>query len=284
VCQRAKKQRKKYGHLPPKEAEAIPWKRVNVDCIGPYSVKTKKGKYTLRAMTMIDPATGWFEIGALDQPPNSYDCQKILDSLWLARYPRPMEIGHDGGGEFKWHFKDLCNNMGLKQKKGTAHNPQSNAIIERVHQVLGNTLRAFQLEERELDETDPWDEFLSSTAYAIRCTHHSTLGATPGQLVFGRDMLLPTQFYADWAQIKLRKQQRINASNARENSKRVPHNYVVGDKVLVNRPGILSKMSAPRSGPYEILSLHDNGTVTISKGIAVTERINIRRLQPYFEK
>ena len=39
-CQIAKKNRKKYGHLPPKVAEVEPWRRVNVDLIGPYSVKT----------------------------------------------------------------------------------------------------------------------------------------------------------------------------------------------------------------------------------------------------
>ena len=42
VCQCCKKQKKKYGHLPPKQAETTPWKRVNVDLIGPYTIKTKK--------------------------------------------------------------------------------------------------------------------------------------------------------------------------------------------------------------------------------------------------
>ena len=37
----ARKTRKKYGHLPPKKAETTPWKRVNVDLIGPYTIKSK---------------------------------------------------------------------------------------------------------------------------------------------------------------------------------------------------------------------------------------------------
>ena len=52
---------RKYGKLPAKEAEpAVPWNRVNVDLIGPYSVKVKGTRETieLRAMTMIDPTTG----------------------------------------------------------------------------------------------------------------------------------------------------------------------------------------------------------------------------------
>jgi len=63
VCQRTKKGHKKYGHLPPKEAEHIPWDVLCVDLIGPYSVKRKNLKpLTLWCCTMIAPATGWVEI------------------------------------------------------------------------------------------------------------------------------------------------------------------------------------------------------------------------------
>jgi hypothetical protein len=49
-----------------------------------------------------------------------------------------------------------------------------------------------------LDEKDPWGPFLSSDAYAIRSTFHTTLIATPGQLVFGIDTALPITFMVDW--------------------------------------------------------------------------------------
>eukprot|EP00957_Ditylum_brightwellii_P108798 8299385-Ditylum_brightwellii.AAC.1 len=38
-------------------------------------------------------------------------------------------------------------------------------------------------------EDDPWGEVLASIAWAIRITYHTMLGATPGQLVYGHDML-----------------------------------------------------------------------------------------------
>ena len=38
----------------------------------------------------------------------------------------------------------------------------------------------------------------------------------PGQLVFGRDMLLPTQLKTDWARIRQRKQDIIDANNKKE--------------------------------------------------------------------
>ena len=64
TCQRTKKSTVKYGHLPPKEAEVYPWEKLCVDMIGPYTIKnTETGKtLTLQCVTMIDPATGWFEM------------------------------------------------------------------------------------------------------------------------------------------------------------------------------------------------------------------------------
>ena len=105
----------------------------------------------------------------------------------------------------------------------TEYNPQSNGILERVHQVLGNALRNFEIEKRELDEQNPWDEFLTSAAFAIRSTHHMVLEASPAQLVFNRDMFLPVKYVADWTRIRLKRQKRINKSNKRENSSRIPH-------------------------------------------------------------
>jgi transposase InsO family protein len=280
ICQLTKKQKKKYGHLPPKEAEdAIPWKRVNVDVVGPYTVDTPKGKRTLIAMTMIDPATGWFEIAPLEEN-DSYSTQKVFDSYWLARYPRPKIVGCDNGSHFKKHFKELVDNYGMVRKTSTEYNPQSNGIIERVHQVLGNALRNFELETRELDEQNPWDEFLSSAAFAIRSTHHMTLGASPAQLVFNRDMFLPIKYVADWNQIRLKRQNEILKSNKRENASRIAHEYQQGDRVLLTTPGILPKLTSPRTGPYRVVRVHSNGTVTLQKG-HVQQRVNIRRILPY---
>ena len=173
--------------------------------------------------------------------------------------------------------------MGIKRKPTTDYNPQANAIIERIHQVLGNQLRTFELEQREFTkEEETFEPFLTSCAYAIRCAYHTTLKATPGQLVFGRDMILPIKFEADWALIEKQKQACINKSNERENKKRLQHTYNVGDKVLLQRPGKLRKMSTPYDGPYVVTRVFTNGTLSIRKGVVI-QWVNIRRVQPYNE-
>jgi hypothetical protein len=44
-----------------------------------------------------------------------------------------------------------------------------------------------------------------AVAFALRSTYHTTLQVTPGQLVFGRDMVLNIQHLTDWTVIKARK-------------------------------------------------------------------------------
>ena len=230
---------------------------------------------------MIDPATGWFEMKEIDAP-DSASTSAAMDDVWFSRYPQPRTIGFDGGSEFKSIFEETIENYGLEKATTTAYNPQANGIIERVHQVLNDALRTFELEERELDGKDPWTPFLQAACFAIRSTFHTTLGATPAQLVYGRDMILPVKFKADWALIHARRQEEIERNNRRENASRIPHEYKVGDTVSKRTGGILPKLRRKREGPYEVVAVHNNGTVSIRRG-AITERLNIRRVNPYID-
>ena len=45
--------------------------------------------------------------------------------------------------------------------------------------------------------------------------------------------------------------------------------------MLLGAPGILRKLSTPRTGPYPVTNVYENGTIQIQKGI-VSERVNIR--------
>ena len=107
VCQLTKKERKKYGLLPPKVAESDPWVMVCVDLVGPFAIKTPSKTHSLLALTMIDPATGWFEIIKATNKSASF-IQDFLHNTWLARYPCPQFIVFDNGGEFKYEFKQMC--------------------------------------------------------------------------------------------------------------------------------------------------------------------------------
>ncbi|GFH50707.1 hypothetical protein CTEN210_07183 [Chaetoceros tenuissimus] len=109
VCQQYKKKRR-YGIIPAKTIkELVPWRTVHVDLIGPYSVtakqiqpggEIKEVELKLTCMTMLDPATGWFEIAqvpyySIDKVKEDKDdfidktsarISLIFEQTWLSRY------------------------------------------------------------------------------------------------------------------------------------------------------------------------------------------------------
>ena len=281
ACQLYKGQRKKYGHLPVKDIEIDPWKTVCVDLIGPYTIRTTRGVQSLHAMTMFDPATSWFEVAEIPNK-KAITCANIFENNWLCRYPRPKQCIFDNGSEFLGaDFTNTLDSYGIKRIPTTIKNPAAN-MVERVHQTLGNLLRVYELEKFEFPKGDPWSNILASAAWAIRSTIHTTLGATPGQLIYGRDMLFDLSFKANWHEIRQRKKQRIEESNKKENSKRIPHTYRVGDLVSKDRNVIQPKLHKPRDGPYRIEKVYTNGVVKIRNGVQL-EKVSIRRIHPYHE-
>jgi len=148
ACQRQKRKQKKYGLLPPKVAEAEPWDKMCIDLIGPYKI-CRKGKEDLicRCVTMIDPASGWFEIAQYDDK-RSVTVANITEQEWFSRYPWPTQITYDRGSEFIGRdFQEMIKeDYGVKGNPITVRNPQANAIVERIHQVIANMIRTFELE------------------------------------------------------------------------------------------------------------------------------------------
>ena len=305
-CQKHKTRSRKYGHLPSKViGDLVPWNTVHTDLIGPYSLTAKQyqpdgtiinKEFSLTCMTFLDPATGWFEIVQvplfnIDDVKNgnrevidktSARISQLFNQVWLTRYPRPKEVVFDNGSEFKKDFLPLLKDFAIKPKPTTIKNPQANSPVERIHKVVMNMFTTKNLKGQIFDYVDPWGEILSSIAWAIRASHHSTLGATPAQLVFGRDMIFNMKALINWKAISLKKQMSTDKSNLRENSKRIDYDYTVGQQVYIVRDKPYRKLEGPKLGPFEITEVFTNGNVRIQRG-SVNERINIRRLEPHFD-
>ena len=77
----------------------------------------------------------------------------------------------------------------------------------------------------------------------------------------------------------------IRQNNKRENSKRLPHNYQVGDKVIVEQDPNRKHGQDRYKGPYTIHTINDNGTVKLVQGTnnggVVYQTWNVRRIAPY---
>ena len=215
ACQFGKKRKLQYGKLPEKFVVTNPWEVLCVDLIGPYTLKGQDGSaLDFMCLTMIDPATSWFEMAELpcvEKPvvsyiENGHKRQKILtesviidktskqiarlvNKLWFSRYPRCQKIIYDNGSEFKLYFQSLCDSYGIKQKPTTIKNPQANAILERVHQVIGQMLHTSGLDMAPTADPEAVSDFLDDASWAICSTYHTVLKSSPGAVIFGWDML-----------------------------------------------------------------------------------------------
>ncbi len=95
------------------------------------------------ALTMIDPASSWFEIAELIivkqlcwQTVNGKELlianeifdttseriAKLVNKTWLCRY---CHLIYNNGSEFKLHFEYLCESYGIPGKPTTVKNPQA---------------------------------------------------------------------------------------------------------------------------------------------------------------
>ncbi len=163
-------------------------------------------------------------------------------------------------------------------------NPQANAILERVHQVLGQMLRTAEIDMADSVTPNDVNVFLDNATWAICSTYHTVLKASPGTAIFGRDMLFDIPFIADWNKIGDYRQLQTDLSTECKNKKRVNYDYKVGDRVLVIQDGILCKAQSPHGKePWTTTTVHTNGTIRIQRETK-TERIYIRRETPYTDE
>jgi transposase InsO family protein len=286
ACQHCKLTRNEYGELPERQAHAIPWSDLAVDSIGPWTIRDKHGfDHEFNALTIIDMVTNYVEIIRLHNKTADHVARQFKNQ-WLSRYPRPNTVIFDPGTEFKGAFRDMLRDANIEPAPTTVKNPQANSICERLHQTVAEVIRTIIFEEPPEHSGEAGqvvDDALAMAGYAARTALHSTLGLSPGALVFNRDMLLDIPVIADWEALSAKRQHIIAKNLKAANRKRISHDYATGDKILklAYKP---NKLQPRAEGPYEIVRVHCNGTVTIQLTPMVTERLNIRRIKPYWER
>jgi hypothetical protein len=80
-------------------------------------------------------------------------------------------------------------------------NPQANAVLECLPQILAQMLCTAELDMAETVTLDDDNVFLDNAAWVICSTYHTVLKASLGVAIFGRDMLFDIPFVADWNKI-----------------------------------------------------------------------------------
>jgi len=157
-------------------------------------------------------------------------------------------------------------------------------VVERIHGTLGEQLRATVFTG---DWSDDVDTLIQACAFALRLASPARGTYSPAELAFGYDMVFRQKVLIDWERLKAFRRRLAAENNAKENKKRLAHEYKVGDKVLLlykpyERRGKISPSTYNR-GPFTITEVISNGTVKIQCG-AYVDIVSIRRITPYFER
>jgi len=104
-----------------------------------------------------------------------------------------------------------------------------------MHQTVGNVLRTLlhgEPPQNIKNAKEYVDEAQSIAMHAMRVGVHSTMGSSPGNLVFNRGMFLNIPLIADWHAITLKREHLINENLMRENQKWRRYDYIPQQKVL----------------------------------------------------
>jgi transposase InsO family protein len=203
-----------YAELPPHNAPLATWCQVAVDLIGPRTIKIDAAhQYQFRALTISDTTTNFPEIIRINNCSATHIGQQF-ENAWLSCYPRPLQCIYDQGTKFTGaHFQGTLHHHGIQVKPTKGKNPQANAVVERLHQTITNSIQAALTAsppDTQQDINLIVETVLQNAAYAIRAVIHCTLKATPGSLVFHRDMILDIPWVADVIEISHRHQQLID--------------------------------------------------------------------------
>ena len=227
-CQKHKLDGKGYGLLPMRDLKEQPFEEVAVDLIGPWKVQVRGKPYEFNALTAIDTVTNLVEIVRIDKKTSEHITARFAQS-WMARYPWPKRCVHDNGGEFVgWEFQQFLDKCNVKDVPTTSRNPQANSICERMHQSVGNILRTLlhgDPPENVSKANEMVDEALSIAQHAMRTSVHTTLGSSPGALVFSRDMFLNVPLSSDWHAITQKREHLVNYRLMRANAQRRTYDY-----------------------------------------------------------
>ena len=102
---------------------------------------------------MSDPVKVWFEIAQYNYK-GALSISNLVETMWISIYRRPIEIMYyQGSASIGHEFRKslIETEYGKTSKTRTSVNPIFNAVLERIHQVLGNLLRTCNINQTYVD-------------------------------------------------------------------------------------------------------------------------------------
>lgn len=271
VCQMSGKPNQKLKPAPliPIPVVNEPFSKVIIDCVGPLP-KSKKGNQFM--LTIMCASTRYPEA----IPIKNITSKSIIPLLikFFTQHGLPRSVQSDRGTNFTSKvFKQVMSSLGITQYLASAYHPESQGALERFHQTLKSTLTKFCLETGK-----DWDDGLPLMLHAIRSAKQESLGYSPDELLFGREIRGPMKLMSEcWLDEEnsenvheyvqnLKNKLSVVREFAMENLKEaqgkmkdnfdkisVERQFNPGDKVLMLLPLRKLPLQASYQGPFEVI-------------------------------
>ena len=276
-----------------------PFKRVAVDIVGPIEPRSdKKSRYIL---TMIDCATRYPEAVALPSIETERVAEALIAMFSRVGIPSEMLIEHESRVTIEV-MNEVSRLLSLQQLTTIPYRPYSKGPVERFHAMLKRVLLTMCAER-----PNDWDKYLPALLFAVREIPQESLGFSPFELLYGRNVRGPMQILRElWSVeetdeharltyqyvIDLRERLEKTCKLAQDNVRRLDikqnafydkrarsRKFDVGDKVLLLLPSESNKVLLQWNGPYEVLEVVNTMNYKINvKGVVNTYPANMLKL------
>jgi hypothetical protein len=136
--------------------------------------------------TVVDKTTRWVEAFLLSF--GAANCAAALLQGWIQWLGVLSTITIDRGPQFTSQlWASLCMLLTITHVQTTAHHPQANGLVERLHLCLKDALRA-------RSAVADWRSHMPWVMLGIRTTWREDSEFLPAENVFGSQLVLPGQF------------------------------------------------------------------------------------------
>lgn len=165
-----------------------PFEKWAIDFVGPIHPPRKKID-THHIITETKHLTRWTEA----QPVK--DCTwvmaaKFLLEFVLTRFGCPKVLMRDQGTHFlNETISALTKEFQVYHQKSTSYHPHANGTVEAFNKILENMLKKICNEQ-----WNDWDVHIQTVLWAYRTTCKKLTGQTPFQLVYGVEVVMPTEY------------------------------------------------------------------------------------------
>jgi transposase InsO family protein len=194
-------------HVPAEALQTIPvtWPFATwcLDMVGPF--KKAKGGFT-HLYVAVDKFTKWIEAKPVATITAGTAVQFIKEIT--TRFGVPNRIITDNGTQFTAReFKEFCESSGIKIQYASVAHPQSNGQVERANGLIVQGIKA-RIFDRLKAYAGKWVKELPPVLWALRTTPNRTTQQTPYSLVYGSEVMLPSEIQFNSLRVQAYEEQR----------------------------------------------------------------------------